>query len=55
MVYRDVGAFMRDLEGEAGFGARALELRILTAYRTGEVWGATWQEIDLSARVGYPG
>ena len=51
MAYRDVGAFMRDLRIERGFGARALEFTILTACRSGEVLGATWQEVDLRARV----
>lgn len=51
MAYRDVGAFMQALRGELGFGARALEFTILTACRTGEVLGATWQEIDLRGRI----
>jgi len=45
----DVGAFMRDLRKGEGMGARALEFVILTACRSGEVRGATWQEIDLGA------
>ncbi len=34
-----------------GVAARALEFTILTAARTGEVLGATWEEIDLAAKV----
>ena len=34
-----------------GMGARALQFAILTATRSGEVRGATWQEIDLEARL----
>ncbi len=39
---------MRQQEGVA---ARALELAILTAARTGEVIGAKWDEIDLGERL----
>ena len=48
---RAVGAFMRDLRGHSGMGARALEFAILCASRSGEVRGATWAEIDLDAAV----
>ena len=34
-----------------GLGARALELAILTACRTGEVLGAQWDEFDFELRV----
>lgn len=51
MDYREVGAFLQKLRSESGFAARALEFTILTACRTGEVLGATWQEFDLRARV----
>lgn len=51
MPYREVGAFMRELKSEIGFAPRALEFTILTACRTGEVLGATWQEIDFRGRV----
>ncbi|WP_428417582.1 tyrosine-type recombinase/integrase [Methylibium sp.] len=42
-----VGAFMADLRMREGVGARALELLVLTAARSGEVRGAAWSEIDL--------
>ncbi len=42
-----VGEFMAALRTERGLGARALEFAILTAARSGEVRGATWDEIDL--------
>jgi len=51
LPYREVGAFMRDLKHQIGFGPRALEFTILTACRTGEVLGATWGEIDFRRRV----
>jgi integrase len=39
------------LREQDGLAARALEFAILTAGRTGEVIGARWSEIDLSAKV----
>jgi integrase len=47
----DVGAFMLRLRAAEGMGARALEFAILTAARSGEVRGAVWAEIDLTAKV----
>ncbi len=44
-------AFMKQLRDVEGMGARALEFAILTAARSGEVRGATWGEVDLSAKV----
>jgi integrase len=44
-------AFMAGLQERAGSAARALEFAILTAARTGEVIGAQWEEIDLTAGV----
>src|SRR5215468_410168 len=37
---------MAKLRGVNSVGARALEFLILTAARTGEVFGARWEEID---------
>lgn len=45
----DIPAFMSELRGMEGSGARALELAILCAARSGEVRGATWSEFDLDA------
>ncbi len=47
----DLHAFMQRLRKADGMGARALEFAILTAARSGEVRGATWQEIDPQAAV----
>ncbi len=47
----DVGAFMAELRQQASMGAKALEFVILTAARSGEVRGATWEEIDLAEAV----
>lgn len=47
----EISAFMTRLREAEGVGARALEFAILTAARSGEVRGATWNEIDLDARL----
>jgi integrase len=49
--YREVGAFMTELRQRQGVAARALEFAILCAARVGEVLGARWSEVDLSARL----
>lgn len=46
-----MGAFMESLQKREGLAARALEFLILTAVRSGEVRGATWDEVDLQNRV----
>lgn len=46
LPYDQMSAFMTALRVQDGTGARALEFAILTAARTGEVIGATWDEID---------
>jgi len=51
LPWQEVGAFMAELRQQAGTGARALELAILTAARSGEVRGATWSEVDLVQAV----
>lgn len=47
LPYGRMAEFMKVLRASAGMGARALELAILTAARSGEVRLATWSEIDL--------
>lgn len=42
-----VPGFLSALRSKAGFGARALELLILTAARSGEIRGARWPEFNL--------
>lgn len=49
LPFSEIGAFMPTLRAREGLGPRALEFAILTATRSGEVRGATWGEIDLSA------
>lgn len=51
LPYAEIGPFMVELRKREGLGARALEFAILTAARSGEVRGATWDEIDLTNRL----
>jgi integrase len=51
MPYADLPAFMARLADKGGMGALALRVAILTAARSGEVRGATWDELDLDAAV----
>lgn len=51
LPWQEMGAFMADLRKREGMGARALEFAILTAARSGEVRGGTWDEIDFKAKV----
>lgn len=47
LPWKEVGDFMKDLSGQPGIGALALQFTILTAARSGEVRGMTWDEVDL--------
>jgi integrase len=49
LPWQQLPAFMAELRAKDGLSARALELAILTASRTGEVIGALWKEVDLDA------
>ena len=51
MDYRDVPAFVVKLRECDVIAAMALEYCILTATRSGEVYGARWSEIDMAAKV----
>jgi len=51
LPWGELPAFMRRLQEVGGMGAGALEFLILTAARSGEVRGATWDEIDLDNAV----
>jgi integrase len=46
-----LGSFMASLRQRDGISTRALEFAILTAARSGEVRGATWDEFDLEAAL----
>jgi len=51
MPYAKVPAFIPKLRERESFSRLALEFAILTASRSGEVRGATWDEIDLADRL----
>jgi integrase len=51
LPWLELPAFMADLYGREGMGARALQFAIFTACRSGEVRGASWAEIDLRAKL----
>jgi len=51
LAYADLPALCELLRGRQSLSAKALEFTILTAARSGEVLGATWDEIDLDART----
>jgi integrase len=46
LPYAELPAFVAALREQEGIAARALEFAILTAARTGEAIGATWDEIN---------
>lgn len=47
MPYDQVPEFVQLLRQRDSVSVRALEFTILTAARSGEVYGATWEEVDL--------
>lgn len=51
VAYAKLPGFMAELRAREGTAARALEFAILTAARTGEVLGAKWDEINLTAAL----
>lgn len=51
MVYEAIPAFVGALHKRDAVAALALEFTILTAARTGEVIGATWDEVDLDKAI----
>ena len=59
LPYDQVGTFVEDLRSRQGVAARALELAILCAVRTGDIIGndrddkppMMWPQVDLRARV----
>ena len=51
LPYARIGAFLTAVRKQNGIAARALEFLVLTATRTGETLGATWNEVDLSAKL----
>jgi integrase len=51
LPYAELPCFMAAVRAHAGTSARALEFTILTATRTGEAIGASWEEIDWKEKV----
>lgn len=51
MPWRDLPAFYAELEERSATAAKALQFTILTACRTSEVLGMTWEEVDVDARL----
>jgi integrase len=51
LPYAEIPIFVAQLKSRDAVAARALELAILTATRTGEVIGAKWSEFDLQGRT----
>src|SRR5262249_48904751 len=51
LPYVRIGTFLAALPKQDGISARALEFLVLTATRTGETLGATWNEVDMVAKL----
>ena len=51
LPYEQVAEFVQHLRQKKGISPKALEFAILTACRSGEIFGATWQEIDFESKV----
>jgi integrase len=51
LSYAELPDFISELHAQGGVAARALEFAILTAARTGETIGATWDEFNASDKL----
>ncbi|MGO9446311.1 MAG: tyrosine-type recombinase/integrase [Thiobacillaceae bacterium] len=51
LPYQQINLFLNNLHLMEGIAARAVEFAIITAARSGEVRGATWDEINLQDAV----
>lgn len=51
LPWQHMNDFLTHLRTRAGLSARAVELAILTACRSGEIRGAKWSEFDLAKKV----
>jgi integrase len=49
MPYKELPAFMAKLRNREAVASLALQFLVLTAARSGEVYGAVWEEFDLDA------
>ena len=51
LPYEQVAGFIQHLGQKKGISPKALEFAILTACRSGEIFGAKWHEIDFKNKV----
>lgn len=51
LPYEQVSEFIQHLRQKKGISPKALEFAILTACRSGEIFGAKWHEIDFKNKV----
>lgn len=51
LPYGQVTEFIQHLRRKKGISSKALEFAILTACRSGEVFGASWKEIDFKNKI----
>lgn len=51
MPYKEIPEFFKALKNRDGLSAHALEFAILNASRAGEIFGATWQEINFGDKL----
>ncbi|EHU2105346.1 tyrosine-type recombinase/integrase [Acinetobacter baumannii] len=51
LPYEQVAEFIQHLRQKKGISSKALEFAILTACRSGEVFGAMWKEIDFKNKI----
>ncbi|MGR2922987.1 tyrosine-type recombinase/integrase [Acinetobacter sp. 1125_18A] len=51
LPYDQLAEFVQHLRHKNGISPKALEFAILTACRSGEIFGAKWQEIDFEYKV----
>ncbi|MNY89712.1 Prophage CP4-57 integrase [compost metagenome] len=51
MPYEQITEFVQHLWQKKGISSKALEFAILTACRSGEIFGAKWQEIDFKNKA----
>lgn len=51
LPYEHLAEFIQHLRQKKGISPKALEFAILTACRSGEIFGAKWQEIDFKKKV----
>lgn len=51
LSYDQVSTFVQHLRQKDGISPKALEFAILTACRSGEIFGSSWREIDFKSKV----